>query len=199
MSKNIRIHYGSQEWNYDSSKNWVGGKFEVSNLSGGYHGILKQWLDHYQSNSTTCLLVSENKVVKDQFSLTYPSINFKTLEYYEEMNQDIDLKYNLCEQWTHKDIEKFDIVLCQATFEHLYDPCTAIRNLKDSLNTNGVLLIHTHVPGMEYHPYPKDYLRFYPDWFFEVATFCKDLQILELVEAGVNIFSAYKKIGEQNV
>jgi len=200
MSKATTIHISSKEdWNYLEDRGWVGGKYTVPNLSGGYHGILTQWLDYHIVDKESCLLVSENKLVKDKFKSTYPIITFKTLEYYEEMNQDIDLKYNLCDQWDSDGMEKFDIILCQATFEHLYDPCMALRNLRDILMPGGVVLIHTHVPGMEYHPYPKDYLRFYPDWFIDAAEFSKGLELIDLVEVGVHIFSAYKKIGDQNV
>lgn len=189
----IKIHKLSKSWNCEISKGWVGGRFEVSNLSRGYHGILKQWIDYYQKKSANCLLVSENSIVKDQFSLEYPDLKFSTLEYYEEMNQNVDLKYNLCEFWDHSIMEKYDIILCQATFEHLYDPCTAIKNLKNILNQEGILLIHTHVPGMVYHPFPKDYFRFYSDWFFEVENFCKGLKLIDLIEVDTNIFSAYMR------
>jgi SAM-dependent methyltransferase len=199
MKHSIVKHLSSKDWNCEVDKNWVGGKVLVSNLSSGYHGLLKEWFDHYNIKKSKCLLISENQIVKNEFKMMYPQIEFKTLEFYEDMNQIVDLKYNLCESWDRYNIEKFDIILCQATFEHLYDPCTAIKNLNNILNLNGVILIHTHVPGMPYHPYPKDYLRFYPDWFKEVSNFVKDLQLVELIEANYHIFSAYKKIGNNNV
>jgi SAM-dependent methyltransferase len=140
------VHLTNGNWNYDYKKNWVGGKFPVSNLSEGYHGILTQWFNNRANNSKNCLLISENETVRDQFQKTYPNIKFKTLEFYEEMNENFDLRYNLCEPWQDVNhIEKFDIILCQATFEHLYDPCTAMRNLISVLNQSGTLLIHTHV------------------------------------------------------
>lgn len=193
MINTTQIHLSNGGWNYELINGWVGGHFVVSNLSNGYHGILKQWLDHYSTTSKNCLLVSENKLVKNQFQLEYSSLEFKTLEYYEEMNQDTDLKYNLCEQWDTNNIEQFDIVMCQATFEHLYDPCMAMRNLRDIMKPGGTLLIHTHVPGMAYHPYPKDYLRFYSDWFFDAEQFSNGLKLIELAEIDVHIFSAYQK------
>ena len=193
------IHITRGEWDLNSETGWVGGKFAVNNLSTGYHGILKQWLDHQANDAKNCLLVSENKVVKEQFKTHYEHIDFKTLDFYEEMNQEVDLKYNLCEPWENSVTETFDIILCQATFEHLYDPVTAITNLSNILNVNGLLLIHTHVPGMEYHPYPRDYLRFYPDWFVDITKFKKNLTCVELIEVNHHIFSAYKKIGNNNV
>ncbi len=196
---NMIIHKTNGTWNYEYIKGWVGGKFPVSNLSNGYHGILKQWFNSKIDASKNSLLISENKIVKNQFQEKYPTIEFKTLEYYEEMNQDVDLKYNLCDPWEDiSNLEKFDIILCQATFEHLYDPCTAIKNLEGLLNLNGTLLIHTHVPGMQYHPYPKDYLRVHPDWFIDVEKFAKQLLLTELVEVDVHIFSEYIKV-EKNV
>jgi SAM-dependent methyltransferase len=200
MSNVITIlKHSGIEWNASSNKGWVGGQYIVPNLSGGYHGILIQWLNYYSVDNCNCLLVSENKNVKDQFQKDYTSFKFKTLEFYEEMNSNVDLKYNLCESWDCNKIEKFDAILCQATFEHLYDPCMAMRNLSNILNLDGILLIHTHIPGMEYHPYPKDYLRFYPDWFFDADKFSDGLELIELITVDAHIFALYKKIGNSNV
>lgn len=199
MKKNIINHLSSKEWDCTYSNGWVGKPLVVPNLSGGYHGLLKQWFDHYKRKNFKCLLISENNLVKEKFQTIYPDIEFKTTEFYDEMNDNVDLKLNLCDAWDNSALEKFDIIVCQATFEHLYDPCTAIKNLSNISNINGIILIHTHVPGMFYHPFPKDYIRFHPDWFFDVKIFAKDLELVELIEAGVHIFAAYKKIGNKNV
>jgi len=199
-----KIYVTNGKWNYERipgddafSYRGVGGFFPVKNLSRGYHGLLKQWLDNRAINGKNCLLISENDVSKRQFEDNYSDIEFKTLDHYPEMNENIDLKYNLCEYWNHDDIEtigKFDIILCQATLEHLYDPYTAIKNLKNVLNVSGALMLHTHVPGMKYHPYPRDYVRFYPDWFLDIEKFMGKIKLTELVVVDVHIFAEYVKI-----
>ena len=54
--------------------------------------------------------------------------------------------------------------------EHLVDPYKHVADLIALLNTGGMLILHTHIPGFKYHRYPVDCIRFYPDWFEEVAT-----------------------------
>jgi len=54
--------------------------------------------------------------------------------------------------------------------EHLVDPYKHVADLIELLNPGGMLILHTHIPGVQYHRYPVDCIRFYPDWFEEVAT-----------------------------
>lgn len=63
----------------------------------------------------------------------------------------------------------FDLIFSQAMFEHLLDPYKHLRDLISLLIPGGHLIIHTHIPGMSYHRYPIDTLRFHPDWFEECA------------------------------
>lgn len=194
----VTVYKTLGEWDYDMPKMWVGGRFLVSNLSGGYHGLLKQWWDKDFHNFKECLLISENGVVKKEFGEYYQNSNFKTLDFYENMNEDVDLKYNLCHSWKDLNIEKFDCIICQATFEHLYDPVTALKNLTRILKNTGKIYIHTHVPGFEYHQYPRDYFRFYPDWFFDAEEFVGNIELEELCVVDFHIFAAYVKKEKNN-
>jgi SAM-dependent methyltransferase len=63
----------------------------------------------------------------------------------------------------------FDLVLSQAMLEHLIDPYKHMRDLARLLNPGGHLIVHTHVPSFQYHRFPIDCQRFFPDWFEEVA------------------------------
>lgn len=186
---NIIITNGS--WDYSVKGRWVGGKFQTPNQSSGYHGILKQWWESNLFDNCNILLISENNNVKLTFKNEYKTANFKTLDYYDNMGEDIDIKKNLCEEW--KDFEKFDKIICQATFEHLYNPVVALKNLSNSLNKDGEIYIHTHVPGFEYHQYPRDYFRFYPDWFIDAENFIKNISLKELCIINFHIFALYKR------
>ena len=189
----VTIHNTLGNWDYTMNNKWVGDQFSVPNLSKGYHGILKQWWDKDIENFKNCLLISENNNVKDRFKTVYPSTEFKTLDFYPEMNHDVDLKYNLCDSWDTSTMEKFDCIISQATFEHLYDPVTSLKNLAGLLNEGGKLYIHTHVPGFEYHQYPRDYFRFYPDWFVDAETFVGNIKIEEMCVVDFHIFVSYVK------
>ncbi len=64
---------------------------------------------------------------------------------------------------------RFDCVVSQAILEHLLDPYKHVRDCASLLANGGYLLIHTVMPGFIYHRHPVDCMRFYPDWFEEVA------------------------------
>lgn len=61
-------------------------------------------------------------------------------------------------------------IMSQAMLEHLIDPYKHVCDCYGLLEPGGHLVIHTVMPGFHYHRYPVDCLRFYPDWFEEVAT-----------------------------
>lgn len=181
----------SKNWDLSVANGyWIGGYFPVSNSSNGYHKILAQWWENFLRPGHHVLLVTENEIVKNEFSLLYPGTVFKNLEY-QSNKRDFDL--DLCKPWDYVTIDKFDAIVCQATFEHLFDPVQAMRNLINITNDNGEIYIHTHTPGFHYHPYPRDYLRFQPDWFEDVAKNFTNVRLLDLFYNESHIFSRYKK------
>lgn len=66
-------------------------------------------------------------------------------------------------------IGPFDCIVSQSMLEHLIDPYKHVRDCVMLLRPGGWLIIHTMMPGFNYHRYPVDCVRFYPDWFEEVA------------------------------
>lgn len=189
-----RIFLQSRSWDIDFHEGyWVGGKFKVNNFSGGYHGILKQWWESYGTENSDFLLISENNVVKKTFVEAYPRNNFSTLDFYDNMGEDVDLHYNLCDTSLSGIDARFDVIVCQATLEHVYDPWSALKNMTSILSDGGVILIHTHVPGYYYHPYPRDYVRFHPDWFIDAEQFLPSITLKELFVKDCHIFAAFKK------
>lgn len=188
---------------YDYTPNnigWIGGKFDIPNQSTGYHGILKQWWNAYKTENASWLLISEKNHVKPYFKTEYPNDTFKTLEYFAE-NNEVDYRYDLCDRNLPTNVIKFDLIVCQATLEHIYDPYSAILNMINLLNKDGILTIHTHTPHYPYHPYPRDYLRYHPDWFLDIPNTIRNVELLELFDASNDnddlsghIFSCYKKL-----
>lgn len=83
------------------------------------------------------------------------------------LHRDVDYFWNF--ENPAPNFGKFDLIVSQAMLEHLIDPFSHIKDLVNSVNSNGHLIIHTVVPGFPYHRYPIDCMRFYPDWFEEVA------------------------------
>jgi SAM-dependent methyltransferase len=187
----MQVHMQEKNWVYEPYAPWVGGHHPAPNSTEGFHGILKQWWEYYGQNKKNWLLVCENDNVKKMFQSLYLDSNFRTLSFFDDMNKGNDLIFNLCQPI---DItNKFDMVICQAIFEHLYDPVMAMRNLINLTASDGSILIHTHTPGFFYHPWPRDYLRFYPDWFLDVQKFLGGVTLKELCNTETNIFAVFKK------
>lgn len=67
------------------------------------------------------------------------------------------------------DMGRFDLALSQAMLEHLIDPYKHMRDLASLLEPGGHIVVLTVLPGFNYHRYPVDCFRFFPDWFEEVG------------------------------
>ncbi len=87
----------------------------------------------------------------------------------------------------------FDVTICQATLEHLYDPCQAMINIAQLTKNMGLILVHTHTPEFGYHAFPRDYFRFSPDWFEDISSVSKDLSINEIISSNGHILASIKK------
>jgi len=187
----------NNQWDYDLYKNyWVGGKFEVNNLSSGYHGILKQWWEYYKDTNkqNDVLLVSEGNNIKSQFETQYPNWSFKTTDMFYDLQSKPDIVADICDDNCLPENE-FDIIICQATLEHVYNPFNAINNFQKSLKPTGILLIHTHPPGFDYHSYPRDYFRFMKDFWYDIPKWNPNLELLEFyMLKNEQVFTTYIKI-----
>jgi len=188
-----------------SLKNWdftiypnnytIGGLFKCSNLSGGYHGILKQYWEYYNKGNDI-LLISENNKVKSEFNIVYPDWNIKTIDFFPEIStvkDDVDIIGNICDA-KNPILDKYDLIINQATIEHVYNPFQAMLNLSDALKPDGILVTHTHPPNQEYHQYPRDYFRFMIDWWLDLPKFIDGIELLELYMVNnAHVFTVYKK------
>lgn len=65
------------------------------------------------------------------------------------------------------------------------------------LNPGGTMLIHTHNPEMPYHPYPRDYIRYFSDWFIDLPKYIQNIEMVEFFEKSSHSFVAYKKIKDR--
>lgn len=83
------------------------------------------------------------------------------------LHEDMDIIWNYEDNPTIT--ESYDCIVSQSMLEHLIDPYKHLRDCHALLKPRGHMIIHTVMPGFGYHRYPVDCLRFYPDWFEEVA------------------------------
>ena len=68
-----------------------------------------------------------------------------------------------------RNLDFTDLIASQAILEHLIDPFKHLEDCYGLLNPGGHMVFSTVIPGFQYHRYPVDCLRFFPDWFEEVA------------------------------
>lgn len=182
----------NKEWDFNCNNNYkkfVGGLFPTSNTSNGYHGILKQWWDNYNIGNDI-LLISETNTVKNEFQASYPDWIINTVD---KFSDDSDIKVDICSEINPFN-NKYDLIINQATIEHVHDPFGAMRNLCNSLKPNGIIVTHTHPPGYRYHQYPRDYFRFMKDWWYDLPNYINNIELLELyMTENRNVFTCYRK------
>jgi hypothetical protein len=198
MNNKIFSEYNIQ-WDYSKFNNfWIGGVHPSSNMSGGFHGIMKQWWEYYsKKHQLEVLLVTENEQTKRELSEQYKNWNIYTLDLYTELrDSESDIILDICrpnvELWGHA---KYDLIINQATLEHLYNPFEAMKNMTDSLQVGGYLISHTHAQNYAYHAFPSDYIRFMIDWWYDLPKNINNIKLIELYEDPdlFHVFSCYQK------
>lgn len=201
MSHNNNVYNKDNiKWDYnkgpDPNGYWCGGYDKKSNLSKGYHGILTQWWKHYNKGADV-LLISETSVVKKEFEQQYPNLKFYTMDFFPELQTDkVDYKIDICKLKENQIDKKFDVIINQATLEHIYDPFSAMKNLCSILKPGGIIVTHTHPPGFGYHQYPRDYIRFMIDWWYDLPKhFDNSIELLQVwMYRNQQVFSCYRKL-----
>ncbi|MGH1352203.1 MAG: hypothetical protein ACRBBN_15545 [Methyloligellaceae bacterium] len=161
-----------------------GNKFEnddlyritLPNLSGELRPIMRQYMDCYGMGNKS-LLVSENSSVRDVLSAHYPDVTFLVSDYYTELMNDksqtsVDYVWDVCCDFPDNlKNERFGSILSQSLLEHTIAPTIAITNLLSLLEKGGYLYLSTHTPSFHYHAYPRDYVRFHHDYFYDLPDY----------------------------
>ena len=188
------------KWDYTQVSHGVGGIIPTKNLSQFYHGLLKQWWNHYDTGGKK-LFTCENINVKKMFQQMYPEDTIHILDYYLELQnsdpKDIDIIGNLCEVGTIPE-NSYSCIVSQACLEHVEDPFGAMKNMIGGLRPGGCLVVHTVTAGgkFPYHAVPRDYFRFYADWWVDLPKFIDGIKLVELYESPVHVFACYVKLSE---
>jgi len=171
----------------------VGGAFLKRGLGGGFHGVLLDYIEQFKpKNAKKIALVAESVEAAQDLSKAFPWAEISNIVDYSDKKSgsDYDVDLNIKQNFN----EKYDVVLSQALLEHVCNPFMAIENFMDLLNTNGIIVLHTHNPKMVYHPYPIDCLRFHKDWFVDIQKYLP-IELLDFLEADVHLFCVFRKIG----
>jgi hypothetical protein len=197
LSPVVEFSASNKKWNTEFNGGY-GGWIPVPNHSHGYHGLLKQWWEEY-GLGTSSLFISETNEVGSVINKLYPTTKILTTDYYLGLVEDgrTDIIWNLYDQIPlDLSSHRFSSIVCQATFEHLMDPVGVIRNFVLLLEEGGYIYMHTHTPMYPYHPWPKDYLRFFPDWFYDIPEIVSNIKLTELYCKEGHVFAVYHKISK---
>lgn len=178
----------------DARKRLRTGHFLVPNVSGFYHGILTEWFRVYGLGRRS-LLVSETRAVAAAFSRAHPETEFVSTDFFVDLQPDpmCHVVWDLCSEEAPKELTGFGSIICQATLEHVADPVRVLRHFSTMLDEGGLLYIQTHTPSFHYHPYPRDYLRYHPDWFTDVPKIVRCLTLVELLCVDGHAFAVYRR------
>lgn len=170
------------------------GHLLVPNVSGFYHGILRAYWERYGLGKK-CLLVSETIAVGKVFAQQYPATTFATTDYYLDLQPtpQCDVVWDLCSAVIPDQLRGFSSVVNQATMEHIRDPVQVMQNLIKLMEPGGILYLQTHTPAFYYHGYPRDYIRYFPDWFIDIPETVREIKLLELLCVDGHAFAVYQK------
>ena len=178
-------------------------RIELPNLSGELRPIIRQFIESYGLGQN-CLLVSENYQVRDILKPYYPSVDFEVCDYFTELmaEQDqvtVDYVWDVCCPPPEElKVKKFDSILSQSLLEHVIAPTTAIYNFISMLDVGGYLYLSTHTPSYHYHAYPRDYVRFHHDYFYDMPNYIEKCygiksELVELHSRQGVICTVYKR------
>jgi len=133
--------------------------------SGKIYGGIIHFLLSLPSPPTSVFLPGENNAVKP----VYASL----LNIAQEKIITAGILEGMDVAWNFEDSPpvntQYDCIVSQSMLEHLIDPYKHVRDCASLLKPGGHMILHTMMPGFNYHRYPVDCMRFYPDWFEEVS------------------------------
>lgn len=107
-------------------------------------------------------------------------------------HEDMDFRWNY-ENDPPAELPQVDLIASKAMLEHLLDPSKHVRDCWGLLKPGGHLLLTTVMPGFQYHRYPIDCLRFFPDWFEETAQRLGAEIVLRNLDKTTRILYIYRK------
>lgn len=88
---------------------------------------------------------------------------------------------------------QFDLIASHAMLEHLMDPYLHLSSCYRLLSPGGRAVFHTVMPGFQYHRYPVDCVRFYPDWFEVAALRLGAKVVTRMISADAHIVYCLQK------
>lgn len=139
---------------------------DTASESNKVSGVVAHAIRSVAKPSDLFFLPGERKSARAAYSLIsgVPAHRILTAGWHEDM----DYQWNF-EASPPQQIPEVDLITSQAIIEHLVDPVKHLKDCYGLLKPGGHMVFSTVIPGFQYHRYPIDCLRFFPDWFEEIA------------------------------
>lgn len=176
----------------------------LPNLSGKLSPHLARQIYQYGLGKS-CLLVSENKAVADVMRKNFPGVDFVCSDLFADLmdgESAVDFLWDVCSDPVATfGTKRFDSLIANALLEHVIAPTTAVLNMIELLNHDGMIYIMTHTPQYHYHAYPRDYVRFHHDYFHDMADYVGrvvkiNIRLVEIFSDRGVICVCYKRFQE---
>lgn len=161
---------------------------KLPNEAGFYFGEIIKWAQDIRPAPKRILLAGENCNTARQLQ---PVIGSERV--YTSGLSNVDYEWNY--ENDPPAMGSFDLIISQAMLEHLLNPYKHMCDLAGLLAPGGYLIVHSVCHGHNYHRFPIDALRFFPDWFEEVAKRLNLRIIRKRIKDPINnhIFYMYQK------
>jgi len=163
---------------------------DLPNESTNYKGEIIKWSKDNVNENSRVLLCGEDNKIKNTFKECLPTKDIVT-----SFLTNSDFNWNF-EEDLPKGIGKYDLIISKSMLEHIIDPYKHFKDLVSLLNKEGVLIVLTATQFCPYHRFPIDTLRFFPDWFEEVADRC-NVKVIKKKLKSVFIFYMFKKLSQK--
>jgi len=177
--------YGKFSYFKDNKRSQINGQ---GNVTGLFLGEIVHEIKKYPYTSMVLLAGDNNSCKKTILKICKQK---KSKVFTAGYCGEFDYSWNF-EEDPPKEIGKYNLIVSQAILEHLIDPYKHLRDLSNILEPGGLLIAHSVMPGYEYHRYPIDAVRFYPDWF-ETVGMRLNLKIVNKYIRNSHLIYCYEK------
>ncbi len=177
---------------------WSLSIMQAPNISRFFWTILFEFVREYKQGNDFWI-IAEPKEILPTFAREFPGCKPVLLETHGDRGEYYDIDLNILQTYE----KQFDVVFSQALLEHVCRPSIVLENFARATKPGGIIVLHTHLPGRDFHQYPVDCVRFYKDFFTEMQKYLP-IKLLEYVEHSPeykhpqksphHLFVAYRKI-----
>lgn len=153
--------------------------------------MYKHWCDRFKIKGLGYLLgetVELSAVKRVAIMKAFPEVT----HVYGVDIANADYNWNVLLPFPNKKFDKADFVIAAQLLEHVIDPVQVMKNARDVLKPNGILIIGASRFGFKYHPFPIDCYRFSPDAIKAWSEYL-NIQLLDWFMTKHNIFAAYMR------